>query len=242
LGRRGYRFHPDGSASSNTVNYAYAFDRAVGSPSGTYAVIYAERGTKGLVLGCQFESTGAPTSSTPVRRSLTDGRYLLSAGWAWHPLNMLMVFDLEAALEDATTLDGRGVMDPYACVGEVEFAAFDGSQHVLVMWAALMASQLARTRRCGGPGQLGRWSLPQSRWETRVPLTEPAGILMPLGPYVVSFYHHPKLIVVMSEATPQQVHGVADGSIPAIHVRGYQDGHDVASAALAASNVPAPTR
>jgi hypothetical protein len=213
----GYRFHPDGSASSNTVNYAYAFDRAVGSPSGTYAVIYAERGTKGLVLKDEFpKSTDWRHSGAKILRQIDrdfyhanhydyavalgrlrdgreilvhcpesythphidkvesgrrlsireyrradffhsrlqispDGRYLLSAGWVWHPVNMLMVFDLEAALEDATTLDGRGVMDPYACVAEVEFAAFDGSQHVLVMWAALMASQLARTRRRGAP-------------------------------------------------------------------------------------------
>src|SRR4051794_33065179 len=46
----GFRFHPDGSVSTDIVNYAYVFDRAVGSPSGTYAVIYVERGTKGLVL------------------------------------------------------------------------------------------------------------------------------------------------------------------------------------------------
>ena len=108
---------------------------------------------------------------------------------------MLLVFDLATALSDPTTLDGRGVMDPYACVAEVEFAAFDGVEHVLVMGNA-DREPIDDDPNALGPGQLGRWSLPAARWETRVSLAEPAGILMPLGTHAVSFYEHPKLIHV----------------------------------------------
>ena len=255
----GYRFHPDGSVSSNVVNYAYAFDRAVGSPSGTYSVIYAERGTKGLVLKDEFPGStdwhhrGAkilrqidrdfyhahhydypvalgrlpdgreilvhcPESYThlqieevesghrlsvrePQRADFfhsrlqisADGRYLLSAGWVWHPVDMLLVFDLQAALRDPATLDGRGVMNPYACVAEVEFAAFDGNDHVLVMGSS-DGEPIDDDPNALGPGQLGRWSLRDTHWETRVTLAEPAGILMPMGAHAIGFYEHPKLI------------------------------------------------
>jgi hypothetical protein len=40
----------DGSSERMRVNYAYRFDAAVVSPTGTYAVIYERLGTKGLVL------------------------------------------------------------------------------------------------------------------------------------------------------------------------------------------------
>lgn len=255
----GYRFHPDGSVSANVVNYAYAFDRAVCSPSGTYAAIYVERGTKGLVLKDEFPGStdwrhaGArilrqinrdyycanaydypialgqladgrevlvhcPESYTHLEiqevesgRSISarepqqadffhsrlqispDGHYLLSAGWVWHPFDMLHVFDLQAALDDPVTLDGRGVMEPYSCDAEVEYAAFDGNEHVLVM-GSTEGEQLENDPEALGQGQLGRWSLRDQRWETRVSVGEPVGILMPMGKHAVGFYEHPKLI------------------------------------------------
>jgi hypothetical protein len=257
----GYRFHPDGSVSSNVVNYAYTFDRAVGSPNGTYAVIFTERGTKGLVLKDEFPGStdwrhlGArilrqinrdfyhanhydypvalgrlwdgrdilvhcPDSYTHLEieevdsgRRLTarephqadffhsrlqisaDGHYLLSAGWVWQPLDVLLVFDLQAVLSDPTTLDGHGVMDPTACAAEVEFAAFDGNHHLLVMGSA-EAEQFDDDPEALGQSQLGRWSLEYGRWETRVSLAEPVGILMPMGTHAIGFYEHPKLIDV----------------------------------------------
>lgn len=37
-----------------------------------------------------------------------DGRYLLSAGWLWHPIDTLHLYDIGVALEDPTHLDGAG--------------------------------------------------------------------------------------------------------------------------------------
>jgi len=264
----GFRFHPDGSVSTDIVNYAYVFDRAVGSPSGSFAVIYTERGTKGLVLkahpaapqpGQHVESTvlrqinrdfycanaydypvalgrlpggqevliHCPDSYTYLEieevesgRRLSarqpqqndffhsrlqvsaDGRYLLSAGWIWHPMDMLLVFDLEAALRDPATLDGRGMMGARSYVAEVEFAAFDGAEHLLVM-GSTEGEVFDEDPDALGPGELGRWSFRDAGWESRVRLPEPAGILMPMATHAVSFYEHPKLIEV---ATGQVVH------------------------------------
>lgn len=46
----GKRFQIDGTILPRAVSYAYRFDAACGSPSGTYAVIYERLGTKGIIL------------------------------------------------------------------------------------------------------------------------------------------------------------------------------------------------
>src|SRR5260221_11033383 len=46
----GLRISLDGTRSDRQWGYGYRFDRAVMSPSGRYAVIYEQRGTKGLGL------------------------------------------------------------------------------------------------------------------------------------------------------------------------------------------------
>ncbi|MGH9018831.1 MAG: hypothetical protein ACRDY1_13860 [Acidimicrobiales bacterium] len=42
-------------------------------------------------------------------RASPGGAYLLSAGWIWHPAEILNVYDVALAIEDPRTLDGRGV-------------------------------------------------------------------------------------------------------------------------------------
>lgn len=68
---------------------------------------------------CQLElediETGERLGGTTARnpgdffhsrlRVSPDGRWLASAGWVWHPLDTLSVYDLEAALQDAAALD-----------------------------------------------------------------------------------------------------------------------------------------
>lgn len=38
-----------------------------------------------------------------------DGRFLLSAGWLWHPVDCVGLYDIEQALADPTHLDGSGI-------------------------------------------------------------------------------------------------------------------------------------
>jgi hypothetical protein len=64
--------------------------------------------------------TGTRLTATALSRSpadffhsrlsaTTDGRYLLSAGWIWHPVDAVRAFNIEDALRDSTALDGKGV-------------------------------------------------------------------------------------------------------------------------------------
>jgi hypothetical protein len=38
-----------------------------------------------------------------------DGKYLVSAGWLWHPVDTVRLYDLAAALADPRHLDGKGL-------------------------------------------------------------------------------------------------------------------------------------
>lgn len=247
----GHRFHPDGSITRRNVSYAYPFDRAVISPSGRYAVIYADRQTKGLVLHdgdvsreinrsfyhadvynypialgrlsdgrevivhCperynvlaieELESGSVLTErhSTQQARDIfhsrlqisSDGRHLMSAGWVWHPVDALVLFDLDAAIRDPSQLDRFGVFDSWDFAdGDVESAAFEGNDLVVVFMNPNGESWELHGEGRSQLGELGRWSLREKRWISRTRLDEHLGRLMPVGDFVVSFFEHPKLV------------------------------------------------
>ena len=63
-------------------------------------------------------------------RISSDGRWLLSAGWIWHPFSMVSVFDLEVAMKKPNMLD-RGLELP-AIDGEVAAAEFLPNNRMLI--------------------------------------------------------------------------------------------------------------
>jgi hypothetical protein len=255
----GARFHPDGSITERRVNNAFAFDRAIVSASVTYAVIYTELGTKGLVLrdGAIFREinrsfycagayeypvalgrlpdgrevlahcpddydtlqieeveSGKRLTERSVRRRgffhsrlliSSDGHFLLSAGWIWHPVDELLIYDLAEALRRPETLDGPGVLDPTMFNVGVASAEFAGPDRVLI--AACTDDEPfdpEADERPLGHGEIGTWSLRDSRWETRTRLDAPAGLLLPLGDAALSLYEHPKLVDLRTGAITAQ--------------------------------------
>lgn len=122
-----------------------------------------------------------------------SGRYLLSAGWVWHPWGCLVVFDLHAALEQPQTLDDvegdlfgmRGLVQ-----AEISGACFIGDDMVV--------STSAEPNEPDGPddlapNMLARWSMKQRRFLWCHQLEETAGDLLPIGNRVLSLYRHPRL-------------------------------------------------
>jgi hypothetical protein len=157
----GNRFFLDGKIVERSVNYAYRFDSAKISQSGTYAAIYEKTGTKGLLLKngdilrefnrsfyqadryeypiafavlpdgrealihCPEEYNRIDIEEVESGKRLTDsvernpsdffhsrlaispkGKFLISAGWIWHPVDSLRLWNLEEVLADPTKLDG----------------------------------------------------------------------------------------------------------------------------------------
>ncbi len=151
-----------------------------------------------------------------------DGQYLVSAGWVWHPIDHVRVFDVAQALMSAEHLDGGGLVDP--------------------LWAdQSAASFLADGRLCvalkgdiNGEGELNeirRFDLAPGGVDQSIKMSVTPGAFMPIGDrYVLGFYEHPKLIDLASgtvvKAWPEidtgtqfsSMVGNGDRALPAIAV------------------------
>lgn len=115
-----------------------------------------------------------------------DGRYLLSAGWVWHPFDVAEVFEVPRVLEAPETLDKPGCLEHCKWDGGEISAAVFGERDQLIL---------------SGEGNIGVYSLTEQRFLSVAPLEEPAGTLMAMGEYAVGFYQHPKLIELSTGRT-----------------------------------------
>jgi Resolvase, N terminal domain len=241
------RWRADGGEEHGRVTYAFLFDRALVSPSGRFQVLYAERGTKGLVLEhgtilreinrsfycanaydypvalgrlpdgreilahCpedynvleieELESgrrlTTGPRRAVDVFHSRLavspDGRSLLSAGWLWHPVGTVEVYDPVAALDDPTVLDQHGALREQIDA-DVEAACWLDSDRLLVSGhpdeepldgddAGLLAA-----------GELGVWPITRQAWTHRRRIDFRVGTLLGCQSRALATYGHPKLI------------------------------------------------
>jgi len=151
-----------------------------------------------------------------------DGRYLLSAGWFWHPWEALMVFDLDAALADPKTLDGPGLAGDASWLpiaAEVAAATFCGDDCIAV--ATKGAERLDdpdHEKASLGGGELGLWSIAAREWVSRSSPGVQLGTLMAVGKeHVLSLYEHPILIEVATgsviEEWPEIASGTQQGSL-----------------------------
>ncbi|MFD6887896.1 hypothetical protein [Streptomyces sp. NPDC059957] len=123
-----------------------------------------------------------------------DGRGLLVAGWVWHPFGVADVYDLEAALVDASVLDrDGGPLDRTALYAEVGSACW------------LDADRVAVSATGEGPGdteastlqdgQLGVWSCRDGRWLHRSAGAGGWGTLIACGGNLVaSLTDRPRLV------------------------------------------------
>lgn len=121
-----------------------------------------------------------------------SGRYLLSAGWVWHPWCSAAVYDLEKALTEPTTLDSVG--DVFTQIGlvqaEVAGACFVGED--------IVVSTSTEENDPEGPDDLAptmlaRWSTTTRTFVWRHRLDLPAGDVVPLAGDFLALYDHPRL-------------------------------------------------
>lgn len=240
------RWRPDGTSSCSLVGFGSRFDRVELSPSGRFAVVSEDRGTKALLLegaevvreldrsyyhSADFDypvalgrlpdgreivvhcpdsyevlqiddlcsgqrlTVGDRTPQDVFHSRLSvgpDGRYLLSAGWLWHPYGIARVYDLAQALADPSTLDGDGLLPLSSTGAEVGSACWlDGDRIAVATTDEVLDDEEVPDP---GPRQLGVWSVSGQRWLHRSVVEHPLGTLLARGDQVVSLYDHPRLI------------------------------------------------
>ncbi|QNQ08446.1 hypothetical protein [Sphingomonas alpina] len=106
-----------------------------------------------------------------------DGRFLLSAGWVWHPYNVFCAFDVEQVLRDPTLLDREerhhGALETVAPGAEVYAACWLDADRVIVT-ASADGNELI-----GEPLQSGIWSARDGSWISRSSDWNPQATLFP---------------------------------------------------------------
>lgn len=124
----------------------------------------------------------------------SDGRWLLSAGWIWHPFNAAGVFDVAKALSDPESLDQSRSPRLHESA-EVNSAVFADNQSIILA-SAPDADDFNDEEHIGlKPGTLGRFDLDREALVDQVSVSETVGTMLPLSPeQVIGLYEHPKVI------------------------------------------------
>jgi hypothetical protein len=157
-----------------------------------YCRIDIEEAATGTRLTSSIERKPADVfhSRLMVDRS---NQWLISAGWFWHPFDVLRLFSLAETISNPTSLDDSDVF-PHQQV-EVSTAVFAGSNKLLLSTSDETFSDGDYQENEFKPKSLGVWDIEAKRICSMVDTAEPAGTLMPINDeFAVSFYKHPKIV------------------------------------------------
>ena len=120
----------------------------------------------------------------------TDGAYLLSAGWIWHPLDLVHLFSIHDALEHADHLDKPIPMNLPDELFAVNAAAFQSNDTLLLAGNA---------EDSDSPTYVAEYRLKEGAIARKSVLHSVPGTIMPVGrDHFIGFYEHPKLFDIAS--------------------------------------------
>lgn len=128
-----------------------------------------------------------------------DGRRLLSAGWMWHPWDVVHVFDVKVALEDPSHLDELTPLDAGEESAHESSACWQSRRRLLVGVGAQSGDPNAPKVRGQRSQNVAVHDVVEARMVSDVQLRLPAGRMMPVGgDHVLCLHHHPRLISLTS--------------------------------------------
>jgi hypothetical protein len=124
-----------------------------------------------------------------------SGRWLASAGWVWHPVAMLHLVDLTAALSGhPEALDQPAIPPLDISDQEIAGVAWTGEDHLVISTTdeGLGNEDVPPLPACG----IGCFDVASKTWCFTTKLDRPAGELMDLGDHrhVLALDQHPRLL------------------------------------------------
>lgn len=128
------------------------------------------------------------------------GKWLLSAGWVWHPFDALVWFDVAAALADGNTLDRFIHQTTHSRhVGFVEESSASWQNETkLLISGGSDEEDPEEAAQFSGPripaNGLAVYDIATDKFQASCSFGHPAGKTMPIGQtHVVTFFEHPRL-------------------------------------------------
>jgi len=127
----------------------------------------------------------------------TEGTMLLVAGWLWHPMDVVTVYDIEAALKGPQTLDGQGI--GIWVVSDDNSATFLNNQTIAV--AEFSEKEEYENEDDENPRRVYEsrtfrvYDLASRKQISSIETEKVIGTFMPLdSSTIVSFFEYPKLV------------------------------------------------
>lgn len=154
---------------------------------------------------CLTPRTATPLADVFYSRlsASPSGRHLVSAGWIWHPIDVVQTLDMAAALGDRP--DSAGAVCHTLAVGEDCSAAWSDDDLLVVTRGAENEPEGWDDHGLP-PGHLGIFSMVNGTFLSTSPIADriPAGPIMPVdGTRAIFFHKHPRLL---SFTTGEVVH------------------------------------
>jgi hypothetical protein len=196
----------------------------------SYCSVELEEAETGQSLTASAERKPADFFHSRLAAS-PDGKRLLSAGWVWHPWDIVEFFDVARALADRCHLDRGDRVSPYSgnvCLAEESSACWlddDG----MVVGASAEPEDPEELGNAGDdvrlhPSGLAVYDLAGERCLRAFQLPEQPGTLLPIGRHhVLSLYRHPKLIDLSSGQVLHAWTELASGLQRSSIMRGLND-------------------
>lgn len=127
-----------------------------------------------------------------------DGRWLVSAGWFWHPFDTVRLFSIQEALADAAVLDVGWDASPESDC-EINAATFVSDRHLIL--ASSPDAETFKDEEEDGPvlrrGTVAVYDLEERAYLSVAACAEPLGTLFMLDEaHILSLYDHPKIVQV----------------------------------------------
>lgn len=138
-----------------------------------------------------------------------DGRYLVSAGWLWHPVDDVRVYSVEAALSDPTHLDGDGL--GIKAWAEESSATFMGDGRLAVALHGIEDEGTSEVD--SGRTDLRLFDLHRPQEPEVVRVSGRLGAVVAVGSsHLLALYGHPRLVDLRTGSVAQSWPHIASGT------------------------------
>lgn len=118
-----------------------------------------------------------------------DGQFLVSSGWLWHPIDEVNAYDVVAALNDPTNLDGVG-LNLKAYAEESSSTFLPNGRLVIALRGDIDSDE--------GPTMQGEFRIVDLRNDIETTVVSPVGQLGTIfaigNDHILALYDHPRLI------------------------------------------------
>jgi hypothetical protein len=139
-----------------------------------------------------------------------DGRYLVSAGWVWHPMDVVQVYSVEAALKDPCHLDGAGI--GIKAWAEESSATFLPDGRLAIALYGIDPDEDEDEDAGDGAAEMRLFDLQQPQEPAVVCMTGRLGTIVAVdNNHVLALYGHPRLIDLRLGSVVQSWPHIASG-------------------------------